>query len=395
MEINRRDFVKASACVALAGASAHAEENSYKVGAFYFPNWHVDPRNELVHGKGWTEWEILKRGEPKFPGHEQPKRPAWGFEDESDPRVFEKKIAAAHASGINHFIFDWYWYEGKPFLERGLERGYLRAANKKDVRFCLMWANHDWYNLFPARLHEQSKPLLYKGTYSAAEFDVVTDYIVAHYFNEPSYFTVDGAPYFSIYELKNMIDRMGGVDVAKAALTRFRDKVRSAGFPDLHLNAVAWGVNDLTGLHQLLPALNVKSVTSYTWVHHDTLPTFPASEYKDAADRAAAYWMKAKDMFGVPYHLDVSIGWDPSPRTCQSDMYSESEYPYTPTLKNNTPELFEMVLRQAKSYLEQHSNQPRIISINSWNEWTEGSYLEPDTVHGMRYLNAIRNVFGS
>jgi hypothetical protein len=76
-------------------------------------------------------------------------------------------------------------------------------------------------------------------------------------------------------------------------------------------------------------------------------------------------------------------------------MYSESEYPYTPTLKNNTPELFEMVLRQAKSYLEQHSNQPRIISINSWNEWTEGSYLEPDTVHGMRYLNAIRNVFGS
>ena len=32
-------------------------------------------------------------------------------------------------------------------------------------------------------------------------------------------------------------------------------------------------------------------------------------------------------------------------------------------------------------------------TINSWNEWTEGSYLEPDTVHGMGYLEAVKRVF--
>ena len=36
----------------------------------------------------------------------------------------------------------------------------------------------------------------------------------------------------------------------------------------------------------------------------------------------------------------------------------------------------------------------RILNINCWNEWTEGSYLEPDTVHGMKYLEAVRDVFG-
>ena len=38
---------------------------------------------------------------------------------------------------------------------------------------------------------------------------------------------------------------------------------------------------------------------------------------------------------------------------------------------------------------------PRLITINSWNEWTEGSYLEPDEKSGFGYLEAIRKVFGS
>ena len=395
MEINRRDFLKTGAFAALVGATGHSQARNYQVGAYYFPNWAPDPRLELIHGKGWTEWELLKRGEPKFAGHLQPKRPAWGYEDESDPRVFEKKIAAAHAAGLSHFIFDWYWYEGKPFLERGLERGYLNAGNKADVRFCLMWANHDWLDLMPCRLHKQATPLLFKGTYDPAAFDIAVDYVISHYFRQPSYFQIDGAPYFSIYMLQQMIERMGGIDIARAALERFRQKTRSAGFRDLHLNAVAWGVADMDDVRRQLPALGVNSVTSYAWVHHYSIPTFPAAEYQDAADQAPVYWRKAKDLFGVPYHLDISMGWDPSPRTCQSDMFADVGYPFTSTLTNNTPESFERCLLNAKSYLDQHSEQPRILTINAWNEWTEGSYLEPDSVHGMGYLNAIRKVFGS
>jgi hypothetical protein len=36
---------------------------------------------------------------------------------------------------------------------------------------------------------------------------------------------------------------------------------------------------------------------------------------------------------------------------------------------------------------------PRILNINCWNEWTEGSYLEPDTISGMKYLEAVREIF--
>jgi hypothetical protein len=40
------------------------------------------------------------------------------------------------------------------------------------------------------------------------------------------------------------------------------------------------------------------------------------------------------------------------------------------------------------------TDQPKIMTINAWNEWTEGSYLEPDTVQGLGYLAAIRETFG-
>lgn len=47
-----------------------------------------------------------------------------------------------------------------------------------------------------------------------------------------------------------------------------------------------------------------------------------------------------------------------------------------------------------KARLVARPDQPKIMTINAWNEWTEGSYLEPDTVQGLGYLAAIQATFG-
>jgi hypothetical protein len=101
----------------------------YQLAAYYVPNYHVDPRNEAPYGPGWTEWELVRGATARFPGHRQPKVPLWGYEDESDPAVFARKIDEGADHGIDCFLFDWYWYDDGPFLNRALERGFMQAGN--------------------------------------------------------------------------------------------------------------------------------------------------------------------------------------------------------------------------------------------------------------------------
>ena len=168
-----------------------------QAAVYYFPNYHIDPRNEAQHGPGWTEWELVKHAAPRWPGHCQPRVPAWGYTDEAHPEQMAQKIDAAADNGISAFIFDWYWYDSGPFLQRGLEQGFLPAKNAERLKFALMWANHDWIHIHPAQ-YSHHPALLYPGAVTEHTFDYLTDYVIDRYFQHPSHWLLDGAPYFSL-----------------------------------------------------------------------------------------------------------------------------------------------------------------------------------------------------
>ncbi len=83
------------------------------------------------------------------------------------------------------------------------------------------------------------------------------------------------------------------------------------------------------------------------------------------------------------------------PRAAQEDEFGDFGYPFTNTIGQNTPENFHAALEQTRQRLLAQARGPRILNINCWNEWTEDSYLEPDTVTGPKYLEAVRDVFGT
>jgi hypothetical protein len=59
---------------------------------------------------------------------------------------------------------------------------------------------------------------------------------------------------------------------------------------------------------------------------------------------------------------------------------------------NNSPESFAALLSKAKQYVDSHPDQPKLMTINAWNEWIEGSYLLPDMKYGFGYLEAVKDV---
>lgn len=375
-----------------------------ETAAYYFPNYHADARNERLYGDGWSEWELIKRAEPRFAGHDQPKIPLWGYGEETEICEMCRKIDAAADHSINAFIFDWYWYNDGPFLQRALEEGFLQAPNNERMKFAIMWANHDWIDIHPAKIDtvdvERSAKLLYPGAVTESTFETIMDHCIETYFKHPSYWLLDGCPYFSIYELTKLMAGFGCERKTRVMLDRFREKVRLAGFPDLHLNAIVWnnpilpGEQTPTDSNRLVRSLGFDSVNSYIWIHHATLPDFPANDYSVMGDQYFDYWDKAQAECPLPYYPNLTMGWDPSPRTVQSDRYLRRGYPFTPIITGNTPAAFETAAQKIHDRMADLDLPHPFVTINAWNEWTEGSYLEPDNKNGYAYLKAIRDVFG-
>src|SRR5665647_1571430 len=125
--------------IVLAFNSTKAQKQNYDVAAFYWPAYHYEPRLESIFPEKNGEWEIIYHAKSKEAGHLQPKVPLWGYANEADPKVMDKKINAAITHGVNVFIFDWYWYENKPLLEDCIDNGFLKA-NKNRMKFYIMWA---------------------------------------------------------------------------------------------------------------------------------------------------------------------------------------------------------------------------------------------------------------
>lgn len=362
------------------------------IGVVYFPDYHPnDEWNMKNHGGAWSEWNLVKAGVPRWEGHKQPLRPVWGYTDESDPKVMERAIDAMADHGIDFVMYDWYWYDGGPFLENALNKGFLRAKNRNRLKFFVMWANHDW-GLYPVHRHGAVMLRFWKPT--DEQYEKACRHIIADYFSQPNYMkTAKGEPIFSIYDLWGFTCAAGGYAEGMKRLNLLRQWTKEAGYPGLHLNVHSCGVYDAGKMKiNLDEAWGYDSVTTYTLTHHMKW-TGRDTDYNTACDDFAdRIWPDLVKKLKVPYYPTATIGWDCTARGTVTEPWGFGPYPWTGVITGSCPKNFKRTLERLKRDAEK--NKTGMILINSWNEWTEGSVLEPEEEYGFGYLEAVRDVFG-
>ena len=365
----------------------------YDIAAFVWPSYTSDElRSRMFWPKGEGEWQTVRTAEAKFEGHTWPRKPLWGYVNEADPKVMEMEISEATKHGVNVFIYDWYWFDRRPFLENCLNDGFLKAKNCKDMQFYIMWANHDANHLWNKELSdtECGETVIWRGGIDREGFEVMAERLVDKYFHLDNYYKIDGCPVFMIYELSTLVDGFGGIDATVDALKWFREMVKSKGYKGVHLQITGRSGQTLnmSGIDsslvidskEVMKKLSIDSFTHYQFVHFTNIDR----DYNEIMEDVKAVWETAEEIYGIPYYPHVSCGWDNNPRFKK----------FRPgVVKNNTPENFEKAMRAAKEYADRHPDRPTLITVNSWNEWTETSYLEPDDFYGYGYLEAIKKIF--
>ena len=366
----------------------------YDVAAYIWPAYTGDdPRTRIFWPEGIGEWQSVKNVQEtmlyKPEAYTWDRRPLWGYVNEADPYVMEMEIEAAVDHGVNVFIYDWYWYDNRPFLEKCLNNGFLKAKNHEKMKFYLMWANHDALALWDRR-NSHMDTVIWEGKVNFEQFRTIGQRWIAQYFKLPCYYRIDGKPVVSIYDAANFIKGLGGVERAYRALSWLREEACKSGLPGVHVQMIKQGGSgkNITGVDkskmsmppiEALKALGFDSCTHYQYVHYADMNR----NYDEIMPDVLEEWRRVRESIEVEYYPHVSVGWDNNPRHLK---YLDC------VTKNNGPEALEKALRAAKEYVDAHNKIP-LITINSWNEWTETSYLEPDTKYGYGYLEAVKKVF--
>lgn len=336
-------------------------ETDINVGVYIFPGWYRDIGTTDYPYRNHDEDSEWKRCISKY----SKPRPLLGFYDDSLPEVNDWHIKWALEAGISFFLFDWYWNAGEKRLYRTLENGFLKARYNEMIKFAIHWCNHpvDW-----------RKPL----DFSAEALEEMIRYCVDNYFKKPNYLMIDGRPVFAIWDIQAILKANGGPEAFNTkVLPRLNKILHDAGLGDLYLILVNnnplsvgnLGVGDaFTGY-------------SYDWVTTDTPYAPPGSApYREMVEGLPRVWRAAQKM-GTPFIISTQSGWDNTPRAGLQNRWVRT---------GSTPELFEQTLQAAKKMVD--PKLPYVI-IEAWNEWGEGSFIEPSKEFGFGYLDAIRKTF--
>lgn len=371
--------------------------NTPKLIAFYFPQFHAIPENDVWWGKDFQDWMLVQRSKPLYKGHNQPRIPyGQNYYNPCDYSVLAEQAKMAKDYGVYGFMFYHYYFDGKLLLERPLET--LLQHKEINMPFCISWANESWTRGWIGKPHVILQEQ--KHVYDKKLWEKHFMYLLPFFVDE-RYIRVDGKPIFIIYQ--------------PTILSHTKEFIS-------YWNELAVK-NGLKGLY-FIANKNHQYVNDNFLAHYDALLKFQPREAYNSKDfklsNIAANFQFLRNMpekwqgylrrlwqllfsytiidsnkiweiilshayekceYGLTVYESAFFEWDNTPR------YGKYAKIYTGMSKQNMKDNLQKLYNLAME------NESNFIFFNAWNEWSESAYLEPDTKNGFDYLNIIKSIF--
>jgi hypothetical protein len=373
-----------------------------KIIAMYFPQFHSIKENDEWWGKGFTDWDNVKKARKQFKGHYQPRVPLNNnYYDQSSLETVRWQVDLARAHGIFGFCHYHYWFDGIQLLETPTE---LMLNNPDiDMPFCLSWANETWSRRWDGLDHH----ILIQQTHppEVASWRRHFDYLIRAW-KDPRAIKIDGKPVFVIYRPQ----RIAEID---SMLSTWRAWALEAGLPGLYfIFQKQYELPDkkclssFDGQFQFQPFEAIYADSSskkagvFSIVAQSVFRRLPAMVQGELRNLKSRLGVKRPTVY------EYDTVWK-----CATELRKDAElttfpgafvdWDNTARYKNRatlfvgaSPERFHHWLRVLSASLPSRNLPEDYVFLNAWNEWSECTYLEPDELHKYQYLEAVKSVVG-
>lgn len=336
--------------------------------AFYLPQFHPIAENNWAHGHGFTEWHNVVKTMPLFRGHYQPRIPGeLGFYDLRSVDVLREQLSLARQYGVSGFCFYYYYFQGKKLLYQPLQH-YI--ASDLDAPFFLLWANENWSK----RWDGGDREVIIEQQHSKVD-DLAFIRELLPLFKDDRYVKIAGKPLLLIYKPHLFPDVLSTTEI-------WREDVEQYGFPGLYLvMADDWFSDQFHPRQYGFDA-------SYE-IPSNLVPEQVLSTELEALDLHEGFEGRIVDYPKFArFHLGRSFPEYKRFRTVMLPWDNTARYGLRAIVHiNGQGDAYKVWLMQALlDTYRRYTPDERMVFLHSWNEWCEGTYLEPDSKFGRMFL---------
>lgn len=290
-----------------------------------------------------------------------------GFYNLSDVESIKRQVAIAKNHGIYGFCIYYYWFSGKRLMEKPLDL--FIEHPEIDMNFCLCWANENWTR----RWDGQEKDVLIAQNYTKDDsFNFISD--LKKYIQDRRYIKVNGKPIIIVYNPASIPDvrnvfknwknraKLEGIgEISIWICTSFGCSIELLKLGDIVDKEIEFPPHGIPGegIGENIPKTH-GDIFNYSKLVNNILEKRKHSTLNNKLYRT------------------VMMGWDNSARRKNG---------YAIFNKYDLKKYYDWLVANVREARLVYNPEERFIFINAWNEWAEGTYLEPDLKYGYANIN--------